>query len=168
MDIKSKSADIKAPFRELSKTATQLNFVSDALGKFVLEAESGLKTLNLGVSAWVKVTISGSDDGLVTYYEELGYDRVGKNWCIALRTYRDAEWSETSFDYEAWPFNEGPRELRIKAVDHLPALLQKLNTEATKLAKRVTDVLPRANQVASDISGLVGEAKNESQQGKTR
>src|SRR5258707_1319678 len=100
MDIDSKAADIKAPFRELSKTATQLNFVTDALGKFVLEAESGLKTLNLGISSWVNVVEAGSEDGLVMYYEQLGYDKVGKNWCIALRIYREADWSDGYLDYE--------------------------------------------------------------------
>ena len=170
MDKVSKAlpADIKAPFRELSKTAHQLNFVSDTLGKFVFEVESGLKTLNLGVSSWVTVAESPMNDDLVTYYEQLGYDKVGKNWCIALRSYRVAEWSDDYLDYEVWPFGDGPRPLRIKAIDHLPALLQKLNSEAAKLAKRMADVLPRASGVASDISALVDDAKKNAQQGKNR
>ncbi len=168
MDIDSKAADVKAPFRELSKTATQLNFVTDALGKFVLEVESGLKTLNLGVTSWVNVVVSGSDDGLVTYYEQLGYDKVGKNWCIALRSYREAEWSDKYLDYEEWVFNDGPRSLRIKAIDKLPALLEKLNTEAARLSKRVADVLPRANQAANDITSLVDDLKKNTNQVKPR
>jgi hypothetical protein len=162
------TSDVRASFRELAKTASQLNFVSDALGKYVTEIESGLKTLNLGVASWVTVETSDSNEGLVTLYRQLGYDKIGKNWCIALRSYREAEWSEEYLDFEVWAFDDGPRWLRIKAIDHLPALLRKLNSDAANITKNVSGKLRQACDVASEISAAVDDAKKTSAPGTAR
>jgi len=166
---KATASDVQASFRELARTASQLNLVSDALGKYVAEIGSGLKTLNLGVTSWVSVDSYVSNDGLVTHCNELGYAKVAKNWCIALRSYREAPWSDELLDYEVWAFDDGPRSLRIRSIDRLPALLQKLNDDVADVAKQVAEKLPRACDVASEITALVDYAKkNPPQQGKTR
>ncbi len=161
------ASDVQASFRELAKTASQLNFVSDALGKYIAEIESGLKTLNLGVASWVTIEKLESDDGLVTIYRQLGYDKVGKNWCVALQTYKDAVWSDDYIDNEIWAFGDAPRSLRVKAIDQLAALLRKLNSDAAKVAKQVAEKLPQACDTANKISAIVDEKKNQPE-GKAR
>jgi hypothetical protein len=153
------SSDVQAHFRELARTAKQLNQTSDALGKYVAEIEEALKTLNLGVSAWVTIDVYSQMDGMATLHEELGYDKIGKTWCIGIRSYRAPEWDDGWLDYERWIFNEGPRELRIAATDHFPALIQKLNKEASEIAKRVGEKLPTASKVANDIKALIDEQR---------
>jgi hypothetical protein len=165
---KAVASDVQASFRRLAQTASQLNFVSDALGKYIAEIESGLRTLNLGVPSWVTIEKFDSNDGLVTLYRELGYDKVGKNWCIALRSFREAPWSDDYIDYEVWAFDDGPRWLRIQAIDQLPALLQQLNSDAANVAKDVAEKLRQACDVASEISAVVDNAKKDPPQGKTR
>jgi hypothetical protein len=155
----SVASDVQASFRELSKTASQLNFVSDALGKYIAEIESGLKTLNLGVTSWVTINKWPTNDDLVMHHQELGYAKLSKEWCIALRTYNDADWSDEWVDYEVWAFNDGPRQLRINAIDKLSALLQKLNSDATKVSNSVAEKLPQASTAANQIRAIVGETK---------
>jgi hypothetical protein len=161
------ASEVQASFRGLAKTASQLNFVSDALGKYVAEIESGIKSLNLGVASWVTIHEWTSEDGLVTRYEQLGYEKIGKNWCIAVRSYRVAEWSEDYLDYEIWAFNDGPRHLRIDAIDKLPALLQRLDKAAANVAKSLAEKLPEACNAASEITAVV-EAQRKLAPGKTR
>ena len=165
---KTVASNVQASFRELAQTASQLNFVSDALGKYISEIESGLKTLNLGVASWVTIEKLDSNDGLVTLYRELGYDKVGKNWCIALRSFREAPWSDEYLDHEVWAFDDGPRWLRIKAIDELPALLEKLNSDAANVVKDVAEKLSQACDVASKISAVVDDAEKAPPQRKTR
>ncbi len=152
------ASKVRDSFKELAKTSSHLNSVSDALGKYIAEIEKALKTLKLGVASWVVVERSSQDDGLVVTTRSLGYDRIGKNWCIALRSCTDADWAEEPLEYESWIFNEGPRWLRIKAIDHLPALIEKLNADAANIAKHVKDKLPTAYEVANEVSAIV-EAK---------
>ena len=84
-----------------------------------------------------------------------GTTKIGKTWCIGLRSYQEPEWDDEWHDFERWLFNEGPRELRIQAIDFLPALIKKLDSEATKIAKRVSQKLPLACDLASEIRVIV-------------
>src|ERR1035438_5114220 len=103
------TSKVQESFRDLAKTASQLNFVSDALGKYISEIEDAFKSINLGVASWVTIEVAPTQDGIVWVRRELGYDKIAKNWCIALRSMREAEWSDEPFDYELWTFNEGTR-----------------------------------------------------------
>ena len=153
---KATASDVQASFRELAKTASQLNTVSDALGKYVAEVETGLKTLNLGVAAWVNFGEWTSSDGMITTCHQVGFAKIGKSWSIGVRHFDDAVWADEWVNFEMWVFNEAPRQSRIDAIDHLPALIQALNKEAAKIAKVVADKLPSACKVASDIATATG------------
>jgi hypothetical protein len=161
------ASTVQASFRELSATASEVNSVSDALGKFVTEIEDGLKSLNLGVASWVQIASSSSEDGLKTWQENIGFDKIGKNWCIALRNTCEAEYTDEYLEYDLWSFNEGPRWLRIKAVDHLPALLQKLNSDAQNIKKQLEAKLGTAAEVANGIKTVV-DSRKAPKQGKTK
>src|SRR5437867_2390533 len=79
---------VQTSYKQLSAAAANLNSVSDELNKVVGVVDTGLKKLNLGISAWVEV--SGNDrigpDGCEWWSRDIGYTKVGDKWGIALRT----------------------------------------------------------------------------------
>jgi len=139
---------VESSYRQLSAVATDLNFVSDELGKSILELDSALKNLNLGITVWVK--LRGGDSGYELDYwsEDLGYGKVGGKWGIALRTvsgnhnYPDEETIET------WLFNEAPRVLRLSAIGKVPELLEKLSKEASETATQIRGKLAEAQELS--------------------
>src|SRR5215469_1556251 len=156
---KAVSSDVQASFRELAKTAKQLNFVSDTLGRYVAIIEDALKSLKLGVAAWVTIESASSADGMVKTFRDLGYDKIGKHWCIALRAYDEAPWADEYLKYESWIFDEGPRWLRIKAIEFLPALIKELNDKAAAVSKHTSEKLPLASNLSNQISSLTADRK---------
>jgi hypothetical protein len=69
---------------QLSSVASDLNTVSNELGKSVAEIDGALKKLNLGVSVWVNISDWNYDLGY--FVEQLGYTKVDGKCGIALRT----------------------------------------------------------------------------------
>ena len=143
-----------------SKVAADLNAVSDELGKSIAELDAALKKLNLGVTTWIQVQLVRDPQTADFEGDYLGYAKVGGKWGIALR--------KTSGNYnyapdeppEEWPFNEGPRELRLEAIEKIPELLNKLSEAATKMAANVRDRLGEAQQVAEAIKLVANDPKS--------
>jgi hypothetical protein len=140
----------QSAYRDLSVAAKNLNQVSDELGKTILVLDAALQKLNLGVSAWVR--IAGEDDGNGNYWgRDIGYAKVGGEWGIALRTLRgNYNWEEDEAE-EKWLFNDGPRWLRADAIEHIPALLEKLTKQADDTAKRIQKKTEEAKQLAAAV-----------------
>lgn len=167
-DVSDRLASIsQAAFSELADTASQVNQVSDTVGKFVIEIEDGLRSLNLGVASWVEVSQSTSADGSRRWTESIGFDKINKNWCIALRNICEADDSEDYLEHDLWPFNEAPRWLRIKSVDHLPALLLKLNSDAQRVKDHLEKKLGTVAGVANGVKTAV-TIKKAQDRGKTK
>lgn len=147
----SLSARVSAAYSQLSSVAADLNAVSDALGKSVADIDEGLKKLNLGVEAWVQVSGSDPSHEDSTYeINEIGYDKVAGRWGIALRTRSgDANFPDDTETVEEWPFNEAARASRLRAIDKIPELLNKLTHEATEITKDLQEKLADAQSVAS-------------------
>ena len=143
--------DVSALFQRLVAAATQLNTVSDELGKSIAALDDLLKQLNLGVDTWVTI-IQYSDEEQPGYFvsHALGYARVGSKWGIALRTIAGYEQDDPR-DYRKdwWPFNDAPRALRIDAVDKLPDLLEALTKAATTTAEKIQDKIGQAQEVVA-------------------
>lgn len=157
----SLSARVSAAYLQLSSVATDLNVVSDALGKAVSDIDEGLKKLNLGVTAWVRVAyVESSPEDSSYEIEEIGYEKVNGKWGIAIRTRsgddRHPEYAET---VQEWPFNEAARSSRLRAIEKIPELLNKLNEEATKVAKEVQAKLADAQAVAGAVQEAAGGPK---------
>jgi hypothetical protein len=127
------SANINSSFQELTAAAVDLNQASDELAKSVSELDAALKALNLGIECWVEVGSSSAAGGSVSWTDELGFAKVSGKWGLALRTLHVREGNS---DDEAayWLFNEASRDMRIEAVEFLPALLRAL-TESAVLKK---------------------------------
>ncbi|HEY4903441.1 MAG TPA: hypothetical protein VIH89_08220 [Candidatus Sulfotelmatobacter sp.] len=150
------STKVEHSFRKLSAVASDLNFSSDELGKSVSELDAALKKLNLGISAWV--TFRGNSDPNEGWYwnEELGYDKVGGTWGMALRTIKGSGDPEHDL-VETWLFNDGPRSLRLSAIDAIPKLLEELSTNATETAKKIRLKLSEVQEVAAVVKKAAEE-----------
>jgi hypothetical protein len=150
----SLSARVSSSYSELSSVATELNAISDALGKAVSDIDEGLKKLNLGVTAWVRVDSAyrnSPQDGCYEI-EEIGYAKISGKWGIALRTRRgDDNYRNDAEGIEEWLFNDAPRASRVMAIEKIPELLNKLNEEAAKVTKELQAKLADAEAVASAV-----------------
>ncbi|MBI2818333.1 MAG: hypothetical protein HYX72_15490 [Acidobacteria bacterium] len=157
----SLSAKVQSSYQQLSAVAADLNSVSDELGKCIADLDAALKKLNLGVTKWVE--LRANDDPRTGDYwgEELGYAKVGGKWGIALRKVRgNPNWPDDD-DSEEWPFNEGPRELRLAAIQKIPELLNELSEAATKMAANVRAKLGGAQEVAAAVKQVANQSKGD-------
>jgi len=133
---------------KLSRRATELNSISDSLSKQIEVLEGQLKQLNLGVTAWARVNHTYDDEGgeCIT---EIGYSRFRSRWGIALRScYIEPSHEEHE---EMWPFTDGPRQLRIDAVDKIPELLEQLDTEAEKMISALSAKVKKVEELTSKM-----------------
>jgi hypothetical protein len=153
----SPKESIQSSFKRLSAAASNLNAVSDELGKSVEELESSLQKLNLGVTHWVSFEQIEENNG-VYWVKEVGYAKIGGTWGVALR---EASVHATSGDIEIhdqWLFKDAPRELRIASIDALPDLLAKLARKAEATASRIAVKVDRAREVAEALKTASSEA----------
>ncbi len=137
-------------YSDLKTVSSDLNAVSDELGKSISEIDTVLKNLNLGVTVWVEIH-SGSGDpsnGDFSYWhEDIGYAKCRGSWGVCLRRV-DGDQGEDDEGVEQWQFNEAPRALRLSAVDCLIELLQKLIEEGRKTAESIRNKLADVQTVA--------------------
>lgn len=145
---------VQASYLQLSAVASDLNSVSDQLGKSIAEVDDALKKLNLGVSVWV--TIEGNEDPPFYWREDLGYSKLDGKWGIALRTVK-GNYAEDEERVEAWLFNDAPRPLRLSAISKLPELLKELSEEAVETTKKIKNGLKEAEQVVAALKTAVIE-----------
>jgi hypothetical protein len=148
---------VESSFRKLSTAASDLNFTSDELGKSISQLDAALKKLNLGVSAWVE--FGGNADAYEGWYrtEELGYDKIGNTWGIALRVVRGRDGAPEDEQIESWLFNDGPRSMRLLAIEEIPQLLEKLSTKADETAKKIRLKLAEVQEVAAVVKKAAEE-----------
>ena len=139
---------IHSSYEQLASASQELNTVSNKLGTSISKVESALRRLNVGVPAWVTVKSGHSDDGLFYDLEEVGYDKIRKDWCLAIRIRSGHEGDPDGESFEMWPFNEAPRQLRIGAAGTLPRLLDELTKQAQKTTEEIRAKLDIANQFA--------------------
>jgi hypothetical protein len=141
---------VQSSYLQLSAVASDLNTVSDELGKSIAEIDAALKKLSLGISVWVEITRWEGDE-LDYYTQDIGYAKVGGKWGVALRTVSGNHNYPDRDDVEQWLFNDGPRKLRLAAIEKLPELLKKLSEEAVETTKKIKDRLAEAQEVAAAV-----------------
>jgi prefoldin subunit 5 len=151
------ASKVRSSFERLSKTANSLNTASDRLNKAIDSLNDALKKLNLGVASWV--TFSMWQNGPLSEVEEIGYAKWGGKWVITLRkTFDDLNRSgEDTSEETGWAFTEAPREMRLRAIPHLPKLIDKLNEDAEKATTTINEKTGEAEAFASAIIGFVEE-----------
>jgi hypothetical protein len=142
---------VQASYLQLSSVASDLNTVSDQLGKSVAEIDLALKKLNLGISVWVNVTHWQDDQSFDFYDQEIGYAKVESKWGLSLKTVSGNSNYPDQDRVEQWSFNDGPRQLRLSAIEKLPELLTTLSKEAIVTTEKIKQKLAEAQEVATAV-----------------
>jgi hypothetical protein len=144
---------VSSAYKQLSSAATELNTVSDELGKFVAALDGALKKLNLGISTWIR--LDSREDGLGNYSKrDLGYSKVAGRWGIALRTMTGNHNTPDISNVEEWLFNDAPRALRIEAIEKLPDLFDGLIKDAESATAQIRSRTSQAQHLAHILNEI--------------
>jgi hypothetical protein len=128
---------VQSSYQRLAAVASDLNTVSDELGTAINALDEALKRLNLGVTSWYRFAGDESESGAY-WAHYIGYDKVGAKWGIALRKVSSHHEAPPDFGTEEeWLFNDAPRQFRMDAVEHIPAMLDKLIDTAAEAVEKV-------------------------------
>jgi hypothetical protein len=151
---------VASSFQRLIGTAAKLNEVSDQLTTTVHRLDTELKKLNLGVTTWVDVKYERDPDEVEFLHEKIGYMRIGAKWGIALNSIKGLLGDDPrNYEDHLWLFTDAPRELRLRAVEKIPELIEALDRAARGLAQRVVSRIGEVNELASVIEAQTGGSK---------
>jgi hypothetical protein len=142
---------ISTSYKQLTLAATELNAVSDELGKFVTALDVALRKLNLGLATWLRLESREDASGNYTK-RDLGYAKIGNKWGIALRTMSGNHHSLEESNVEEWLFNDAPRALRIESVEKLPDLFESLVKEADAATRQIRAKTDHAQALATALA----------------
>jgi hypothetical protein len=143
--------NVAQSFLQLKAAAAQLNTVSDELGKPIAALDQALKRLNLGVGAWVPVWGGDGDHGETYWYVELGYDKIGSTWGIAIRERSGEHGDPEGERCDQWLFPNAPRKWRADAIEKLPMLLETLATTAAETTEKLRARIAKAQEIATSF-----------------
>ncbi len=153
-----KIAKIQTHFHALSTAATSLNIASDELTKVVGVLDEALKKLNVGLTAWVPF-LRWSCEPPEYDEEQIGYCKINSKWGIAIRRVAGDYSTDEGSVEGPWLFNDAPREMRLRAVDKIPEMIEALSTEASKTTKRVLEKTKEVRDLASSIEKITNEPR---------
>jgi hypothetical protein len=158
---KTKSTEVADHFRALSSVATNLNKSSDELTKSVGVLDVALKKLNIGITVWVKYA-SWAMEPPEYGSDQIGYAKISGKWGIALRSVFGDESRDEESENGPWLFGEAPREMRLRAVDHLPELIENLGKVAFNTAKKLNEKAQQVSELAAVVEQIAKEEDEES------
>jgi hypothetical protein len=148
---------VSTSYKQLSTAASELNAVSDELGKFIAALDGALTRLNLGIASWLR--LDSREDGLGNYTKrDIGYAKIGNRWGIALRSMAGNHNAPDESNGEEWLFNDAPRALRIEAVEKLPDLFDHMVREAESATRQIRARTAQAEQLAQVLGEVVSHA----------
>jgi len=160
-------SDLLKPLQAL---APRINAASDDLSQSLASIEQQINDLSLGVEAWLIEDHQALSSEIVwpdndrdsgyrfQHEQELGYGRHGDAWALLVRTVaypqssrqnnpQGWEYDGEPFELERKPLLRSSRSIRARAVDRLPALVNAIRDEASK----VIEAVERARQVADSL-----------------
>src|SRR5437870_2712624 len=151
----SHSTKLQTSYQNLAAAANTLNAAYDTFGSAANTVEEALNKLDPGVTAWVTLSTSMTQEDAPweIFEERLGYGKANGRWGLTLCTVTKNEKGEKEIK-DSWLFNDAPRNLRLKAIEHVPALIEALAREAAQTAKKVSDGADFARQLAVSISAV--------------
>ncbi len=139
------------PFARLEELSSRLNASSDTVNQAIKRVESKLASLRIGVEAFVHEPLETedvfTDDGKLVGSEErrLGYAKNKGAWSLVVLRYLEVRDDPSEPRYT--PLQQASRELRIKAIYQIPALLDELVRSAEATLKDIE----KARAVAESI-----------------
>jgi prefoldin subunit 5 len=148
---------LASSFKSLAQTASELNSATKQLSKTIQTLDDSLKNLNLGISSWLQFSVGGTEDGMVEECHELGYAKINGKWGLAIR-YRswlcqDPDRGECT----EWLYADASRDLRLRAIDYIPDLIEKLNKDAQAITTKLNHKIEEAELLAKVINSIGGE-----------
>ena len=145
---------ISEAFKELAESAARLNAVSDELAKAIAPVDAALKKLNLGVVAWHDYAGTQDVDSGEYWAHRLGYAKVDGKWGLAISDVSGNVYHPDDYDESMWLFNDAPRWMRIRAIDHVPQLLEELVKQANKTAADLQAKTKTARDLAETLTSV--------------
>jgi hypothetical protein len=143
---------VQSSYQRLTSVASNLNAVSDELGRAISALDESLKKLNLGITCWHKFNGYEHESGSF-WSKYIGYSKVGNKWGIALsKTSGHNDAPPEHITDEEWLFNDAPRELRLEAVEHIPAMIETLIKAGEEAVERVRVKTSEAQQLAEVLA----------------
>jgi len=127
-------------FEKLIQSSTNLNVVTDELGRAIREIDETLQTLNLGISAWVTV----QESSVRTI--QIGYTKVGDNWGLAFK-----EIYTSSNERQVWLFNHSPRSLRIEHAGKISEVFDALHQRCVEFTAQIWKRVDEVKEILADI-----------------
>jgi hypothetical protein len=148
---------VETPFpsllAKLDENAARLNAASDSLNLILTTVEQRLAQANVGVEVWLRQALAsteaeGSTGGETTWTAQfLGFAKVNGQWTLAIKSTRFVSGffeGDTSCPYrngykdgEPIRLAKASRELRIQALEHVPALIELLSQEANRCIETI-------------------------------
>jgi hypothetical protein len=146
----SLNSRISSSYKQLTQAATELNAVSDELGKFVTALDAALRRLNLGIATWLR--LESREDGSGNYTKR---DSVTQKSAISGAS-PCARWPAITTTSKTPTSRSGcsttPAALRIESVEKLPDLFENLVKEADAATKQIRTKTERAQALASALT----------------
>jgi hypothetical protein len=142
---------VRSSFGQLSSRATDLNTLSDQIGKVITRFDAEFNRLNIGIPALVRFREWTSEDGIRFEVEDVGYAKIGTKWGLAIRVMSGHEGQDDYSEQQEWLFSDAPRLLRLKAIDKIPELFETLVDEVDKATKAVDVKLKEIQQIATAL-----------------
>ncbi len=146
---------------KLESRAKTINQSTDQLNEALAEIERKLASLNLGVECFIEygghyrleeeATTYEGETGW-TYFAELGFGKSGNEWCLLARHGFERGGGDDGEEYrqaevDVCPLLKSPRKLRVRAVQLIPELIKKIESETDALATAVEE----AKKLATDL-----------------
>jgi prefoldin subunit 5 len=148
-------------FERLAALSQDLNETSDLVSRQIAEVESALNALRLGVRAWVDVERSvekaeSTSKGGERHYSDLtrvlqlGYIKHQGQWRLVIADGYEELWDVDDFG-AITALREAKRDVKLAAVDKIPALLVKIEEEATRVTQQATEKAQQLKDVAAAL-----------------
>jgi hypothetical protein len=139
---------------ELTPIAEKLNEQSNEINTTIAAFNAKLEALNVGLEEW----LDPDED-----HFQVGYAKVGDRWQLAARRCPNIKWIRTINSYgrndgyyeavpgaglpRALPLLQAPRELRIRALGYMPAMIRQLKQRA----EGSLDAIRAAKKLAAEL-----------------
>jgi hypothetical protein len=150
--------------KQLSSASEALNNVSDIFNEQIKVIEDALASYNIGVSAWVQAFVESYEDcdrdgrvmGIIETGYTVGYQKWAGRWSLMVASECDYGRPPDYPDRTEWVLRDAPRDIRLKAIDAIPKLIEALIAEANRLAAEVTKKTTEARMLAASIQPRKG------------
>jgi hypothetical protein len=137
----------------ISAASKTLNQNSDQLSEKIVEIEAQLNCYKLGVWAWLdkslnEETVAGDQASPeFTIVTSLGYGKIREKWGFVIGVCTDYDPSDTELTF----LKDASRELRAKAVDQIPELLDCIAEKAAKLSENISKKAELADEIVKSL-----------------